>query len=105
MPRRRLLPQVTEALDEAPAAALPGHSVSGGIWEGFAIESLIAAAPEGTEAHSFRTSARASRDCCQIEPATDWLMVLERMPGPHNNHLFLEQPIPNDIAACTEANR
>ena len=36
--------------------ALLAHPVAGASWEGMAIESLIAAAPTGTEAHFFRTS-------------------------------------------------
>jgi len=42
--------------------ALLGHPVAGGSWEGLAIESLIAAAPSGTEAHFFRTAAGAELD-------------------------------------------
>ncbi|MFO1054704.1 MAG: ATP-binding protein [Planctomycetota bacterium] len=41
---------------------LLAHPVSGGSWEGLAIESLIAAAPTGTEAFFFRTSAGAEID-------------------------------------------
>jgi predicted AAA+ superfamily ATPase len=35
---------------------LLSHPVSGGSWEGLAIESLIAAAPDDTDAHFFRTA-------------------------------------------------
>jgi uncharacterized protein len=42
--------------------ALLAHPVAGGSWEGLAIESLIAAAPSGTEAHFFRTAAGAEID-------------------------------------------
>jgi hypothetical protein len=38
------------------------HPVAGGSWEGLAIESLIAAAPAGSEAHFFRTAAGAEID-------------------------------------------
>lgn len=31
-------------------------------------------------------------------------MALKRMPDPHNNHLLLKQPIPNNITARTKAN-
>ena len=41
---------------------LLAHPVAGGSWEGAAIESLIAAAPSGTEAHFFRTAAGAEID-------------------------------------------
>ncbi len=42
--------------------ALLSHPVAGGSWEGLAIESLIAAAPAGSEAHFFRTAAGAEID-------------------------------------------
>ena len=32
------------------ALGIAGHPVAGGIWEGFVIESLLAAAPEPTQA-------------------------------------------------------
>jgi hypothetical protein len=41
---------------------LLSHPVAGGSWEGLAIESLIAAAPAGSEAHFFRTAAGAEID-------------------------------------------
>ena len=41
---------------------LLGHPVSGGSWEGFCIENLIAAAPRGTEASFYRSSAGAEID-------------------------------------------
>jgi predicted AAA+ superfamily ATPase len=49
--------------------ALLAHPVAGGSWEGLAIESLIAAAPGGAEAHFFRTTAGAEID------------LLLRLPG------------------------
>lgn len=42
--------------------ALLAHPVAGGSWEGLAIESLIAAAPNGTDAYFFRTAAGAEID-------------------------------------------
>lgn len=41
---------------------LLGHPVVGGSWEGFCIENLIAAAPEGTEASFYRSGAGAELD-------------------------------------------
>ncbi len=38
--------------------ALLGHPVAGQTWESFVIETLISVAPEGTEAHYYRTSNR-----------------------------------------------
>lgn len=42
--------------------ALLGHPVVGGSWEGFCIENLIGAAPRGTEANFYRSSAGAEID-------------------------------------------
>jgi len=42
--------------------ALLGHPVVGGSWEGFCVENLIAAAPRGTEASFYRSSAGAEID-------------------------------------------
>jgi hypothetical protein len=42
--------------------ALLRHPVAGGSWEGLAIESPIAAAPSGTEAHFFQTATGAEID-------------------------------------------
>src|ERR1700758_5622604 len=41
---------------------LLGHPIVGQTWESFVIETLIAVAPEGTEAHFYRTSAGAEID-------------------------------------------
>jgi predicted AAA+ superfamily ATPase len=51
--------------------ALLAHPVAGASWEGLAIESLLAAAPNGTEAHFFRTAAGAELD------------LLLKLPGRH----------------------
>jgi predicted AAA+ superfamily ATPase len=52
--------------------ALLAHPVAGGSWEGLAIESLIAAAPSGTEAYFFRTAGGAEID------------LLLKLPGRRN---------------------
>mgnify|MGYP006289324483 CR=1 FL=1 len=41
---------------------LAGHPVIGSSWEGFAIENILAAAPEPTRASFYRTSAGAEVD-------------------------------------------
>ncbi|MDA1079935.1 MAG: ATP-binding protein [bacterium] len=41
---------------------LAGHPVVGTSWEGFVIETLIAAAPQGTKSHFYRTTAGAEID-------------------------------------------
>lgn len=51
--------------------SLLSHPVAGASWEGMVIESLIAAAPAGTEAYFFRTAAGAEID------------LLLQLPGRH----------------------
>lgn len=47
---------------------LLGHPVAGASWEGFIIEALIAAAPRGTEAYFYRTTAGAEIDLVLVLP-------------------------------------
>ena len=64
--------------------ALPGHSAAGGSWERLAIESLIAAAPEGTEAYFFRISAGAKIDLLLQCPGKrkPWAIEIKRGLSP-----------------------
>jgi len=64
--------------------ALLGHPVAGGSWEGLAIESLIAAAPEGTKAYFFRTSAGAEIDLLLQRPGErkPWAIEIKRGLSP-----------------------
>jgi predicted AAA+ superfamily ATPase len=64
--------------------ALLAHPVAGGSWEGLAIESLIAAAPAGTEAHFFRTAAGAEIDLLLKFPgrSSPWGIEIERGLAP-----------------------
>lgn len=60
-----------------------GHPVSGGSWEGFAIESLITAAPMGTEASFYRTSAGAEVDLLLSLPRNElWAVEIKRGVAP-----------------------
>jgi len=60
-----------------------GHPVVGPSWEGFAIESLIAAAPDGTEAGFFRTSAGAEIDLVLTLPGhAPWAIEIKRSLAP-----------------------
>jgi predicted AAA+ superfamily ATPase len=63
---------------------LLSHPVSGGSWEGLAIESLIAAAPSGTEAHFFRTAAGAEIDLVLRLPGhrKPWAIEIKRALAP-----------------------
>lgn len=60
--------------------ALLAHPVAGGSWEGLAIESLIAAAPSGSEAHFFRTAAGAEIDLLLRLPGQrrPWAIAIKR---------------------------
>ncbi|MCC7549792.1 MAG: ATP-binding protein [Burkholderiales bacterium] len=68
----------------ADREALLSHPVSGGSWEGLAIESLIAAAPGGTEAHFFRTAAGAEIDLLLKFPGQrkPWAIEIKRGLAP-----------------------
>lgn len=64
--------------------ALLAHPVAGASWEGMAIESLIAAAPAGTEAYFFRTSAGAEIDLLLKIPGRrqPWAIEVKRGLAP-----------------------
>lgn len=60
-----------------------GHPVAGASWEGFAIETLIASAPDGTDAHFFRTSAGAEIDLILTLPGQrHWAVEIKRSLAP-----------------------
>lgn len=64
--------------------ALLSHPVSGGSWEGLAIESLIAAAPDDTDSHFFRTAAGAEIDLLLKLPGQrkPWAIEIKRGLAP-----------------------
>ncbi len=65
------------------AEALLGHPVVGGSWEGFCIENLIAAAPRGTEASFYRSSAGAEIDLVLKLPRGQiWGIEIKRTTSP-----------------------
>lgn len=62
---------------------LLGHPVVGGSWEGFCIENLIAAAPRGTEASFYRSSAGAEIDLVLKLPRGQiWGIEIKRTASP-----------------------
>lgn len=62
---------------------LLGHPVVGGSWEGFCIEALIAAAPRGTEASFYRSSAGAEIDLILKFPrGQTWAIEIKRTTSP-----------------------
>jgi uncharacterized protein len=63
--------------------ALLGHPVVGGSWEGFCLETLIAAAPTGTETFFYRTSAGAEQDLILRLPEGEiWAIEIKRATAP-----------------------
>ncbi len=62
---------------------LLGHPVVGGSWEGFCIENLIAAAPRGTEASFYRSSAGAEIDLVlKLPRGAIWAIEIKRTTSP-----------------------
>ena len=60
-----------------------GHSVAGASWEGFVIETMIAAAPEGTQANFYRTAAGAEIDLLLALPGGAlWAIEIKRSLTP-----------------------
>jgi len=60
-----------------------GHPVAGGSWEGFVIETLLAAAPEGTVPSFYRTSAGAEIDLLLSLPGGElWAVEIKRNSAP-----------------------
>lgn len=64
--------------------SLLAHPVAGASWEGLAIESLVAAAPEGTDVHFFRTSVGAEIDLLLKLPGhrKPWAIEIKRGLAP-----------------------
>lgn len=63
--------------------ALLGHPVAGGSWEGFVIEGLIAAAPDGSRANFYRTAAGAEIDLVITMPGgAIWVYEIKRSLSP-----------------------
>ena len=62
---------------------LLGHPVVGQTWESFVIETLIGAAPEGTEAHFYRTSNGTEIDLILTVPGGKlWAVEVKRRSAP-----------------------
>lgn len=60
-----------------------GHPVAGQTWEGLVIETLIAVAPDGTEASFYRTSAGAEIDLVLALPNRQlWAIEVKRSSAP-----------------------
>lgn len=62
---------------------LLGHPVVGGSWEGYCLETLIAAAPIGTEPFFYRTSAGAELDLVlRLPDGGIWAIEIKRTTAP-----------------------
>ena len=62
---------------------LLGHPVVGGSWEGYCIENLISAAPRGTEASFYRSSAGAEIDLVlEMPDRALWTIEMKRATSP-----------------------
>lgn len=60
-----------------------GHPVAGASWEGFVIETMIAAAPAGTLANFYRTAAGAEIDLLLTPPGSrPWAIEIKRSLTP-----------------------
>jgi predicted AAA+ superfamily ATPase len=74
---------------------LLAHPVVGTSWEGFVIENLIAATPEGTAAHFYRTAGGAEVDLLLVLPGGErWAIEIKRTLQPKRSRGF--------IAACED---
>ena len=63
--------------------SLLGHPVVGGSWEGFCLETLIAAAPADTETFFYRTSAGAELDLVlRLRGGETWAIEIKRTTAP-----------------------
>ncbi len=63
--------------------SLLGHPVVGGSWEGFCLETLIAAAPSNTEPFFYRTSAGAELDLVlRLPEGETWAIEIKRTTAP-----------------------
>jgi hypothetical protein len=71
--------------------ALLAHPVVGASWEGFAIENLLAAAPEGTTAHYYRTAGGAEIDLLlELPRGGRWAVEVKRSTAPAATRGFHE---------------
>jgi uncharacterized protein len=60
-----------------------GHPVAGASWEGFVVEALIAAAPQGTRFYHYRTQAGAEADLVlEFSPDRRWVVEIKKSSAP-----------------------
>jgi uncharacterized protein len=77
---------------------LLGHPAAGESWEGFVIEALIAAAPEGTRPYYYRTQAGAEIDLVlEINLSERWAIEIKKSAAPSISKGYISGV--SDIAA------
>ncbi len=82
MVARRLIPRLNE-IGIGSRELLLGHPVVGQTWESLVIETLIAAAPDGTDASCYRTSNGAEVDLVLTLPGGGvWAIEVKRSSAP-----------------------
>ena len=69
-------------LDIGTTDDLLAHPIAGGSWEGFVIENILALAPEGTNAHFYRTGAGAEIDLVLEFGSHRWAIEIKRSGAP-----------------------
>jgi uncharacterized protein len=68
-----------------------GHPVAGASWESFVIETLLAAAPQGTQANFYRTAAGAEIDLLLTLPGQRvWAIEIKRSLSPKPERGFYQ---------------
>lgn len=80
---------------------LAGHPVSGASWEGFVIEQLLAALPQGGDAAFYRTAAGAEMDLILTMPGGErWAVEVKRSSAPklgRGGHSAIEDLEPSRV--------
>lgn len=69
--------------------AVLGHPVAGSSWEGFVVENLLAATPEGVHAYHYRTGGGAELDLLLVWPdGRRWAVEVKRSLAPRPSRGF-----------------
>jgi predicted AAA+ superfamily ATPase len=98
---------ITHALWHPGQGSLLGHPVIGQTWESFVIETLIAVAPDGSEAHYYRTSGGAEVDLVLTLPGGKlWAVEIKRSAAPkvgRGFHSACADLKPKSVSLCIRA--
>jgi predicted AAA+ superfamily ATPase len=70
---------------------LLAHPVVGASWEGFAVENILQAVPEGVVGYYYRTGGGAEVDLLLVFPGGEkWAVEIKRGPNPRPERGFYE---------------